>query len=243
MVTINYPGSLDSFPEPDETTYRDDPGFELDVLMAKALAAAEALEAKLGVGATTPDAIHKTFKAIAAGESSWGYHTRVKLDEIVVTVAQASLDFTSINQNFRSLHVVIQARGTTAATTTVLVVRINNDSGSNYDYQSLTGNVSSASSAETFGQTIISLGSMPAASAGASLASHTRVEFANYTGTTFNKTVLSEHANKVGTASGNIVRSDVSGFWRSTAAITRLTFTPGAGNFEVGTVATLYGEP
>jgi hypothetical protein len=59
----------------------------------------------------------------------------------------------------------------------------------------------------------------------------------SYTGSTFKTTLNSWSADKNGTgAVGNIV-----GIYRSTNAITSLTLSGSASNFNVGTTATLYG--
>jgi hypothetical protein len=58
----------------------------------------------------------------------------------------------------------------------------------------------------------------------------------NYANTTTQKTILNRHGYVLGS---NITRYAV-GLWRSTAAITSITFTP-ANGFEAGTNFTLYG--
>lgn len=241
---VNFPGSLDSLANPTATTNRDDPGFALHTVISTLNDIAEQLEAKLGVGATTPNAAQKIAKATAAGTSTWGYYGLVKLAEVgPLGSGQATLDFTSIDQNFRSLILDAQFRGTTAANTVAVALRINNDSGANYDYQQFIGSGAAASAAEAFGQTSLAIGNMPGSTAAAGLAAQFRCEIANYVGTTFNKTALTRMANKAGTGTGNLAIVELGGFWRSTAAITRVTLIPNTGNFDTGSVATLWGVP
>jgi hypothetical protein len=66
----NYPASLDSLPDPTSATYVDDDGFELDLLLSKHNAIMEALEAKLGTGASVPDA-NEVLVGNGAGASTW----------------------------------------------------------------------------------------------------------------------------------------------------------------------------
>ncbi len=49
----SYPSALDSLPDPTSSTYEDADGFEIDLLLQKINAIVEALETKLGIGAST----------------------------------------------------------------------------------------------------------------------------------------------------------------------------------------------
>lgn len=68
----NYPTSLDSLPDPTSTTYTDDDGFELDLLLQKLNAIVELLQARVGIGASngTPVA-SRILGADGTGTSSW----------------------------------------------------------------------------------------------------------------------------------------------------------------------------
>jgi hypothetical protein len=57
----NYPTSLDSLPDPTTAQFEDDDGFEIDLLLQKLNAIAEALEAKLGIGSSTAAAAQALF--------------------------------------------------------------------------------------------------------------------------------------------------------------------------------------
>jgi hypothetical protein len=69
-MPINYPAALDAFPNPGATTRRNDPGFELDVVVSNLNDAVEALETKVGIGASTPSA-GQVLTATAAGSALW----------------------------------------------------------------------------------------------------------------------------------------------------------------------------
>lgn len=160
-----------------------------------------------------------------------------------LTVAAASIDIQNIAQNYKHLELRIYARGDTAATNTPILLRFNNDSGGNYDRQSLAGVAASASASEVFAQTSINLGSMPAASAAANLFGQIDVSINNYSGTTGNKALRANLARQDGYSAGLLVSQQVMGGWRSNAPITRITVLPSAGNFDVGSYFGLYGSP
>lgn len=188
----------------------------------------------LQVGGTSKFSVNRDGLIIAGGHC---------IAETVVTVAAATIDFTSIPATYRHLQLALYARGDTAATTATVGVTFNNDSAANYDLQTVTGTASTAAAAESFDQSNINLGSMAAASASANLFTPYEVIIPHYANSANNKTLISRMARKIGTATGNLTTIHLGGFWRSNAAINRITLTPGAGNFDVGTVATLYGLP
>lgn len=53
-LPLNWPASLDALANPDATTYADDAGFELDLVIARIHDLLELVEAKVGISATTP---------------------------------------------------------------------------------------------------------------------------------------------------------------------------------------------
>src|SRR5262245_23225645 len=72
MVMPNYPTSLDALANPTATTLRNDPGFELHAVVSTLNDIAEALEGKLGIGASTPGATAAVLRRTASGASAWG---------------------------------------------------------------------------------------------------------------------------------------------------------------------------
>lgn len=68
---VSYPTSLDSFANPTAGSYEDDVGLEHHVQHANANDAAEALEAKLGIGASTATA-NTVLRGTGTGVSGWG---------------------------------------------------------------------------------------------------------------------------------------------------------------------------
>jgi hypothetical protein len=67
----NYPTSLDSLANPTPTTLRNDPGFSLAGQIATLNDIAEAIQAKLGVGAGGPGAAAGVLRRTATGASGW----------------------------------------------------------------------------------------------------------------------------------------------------------------------------
>lgn len=156
-----------------------------------------------------------------------------------LAVAAANIDFTSISGAFNHLQVVLISRCSTSATNEVVYARFNNDSGANYDWMVLRGpSVTQSSAADTNG---LYLGDSPAATGPAGAASLTYIDIPYYASTTFHKTAHTRNLLKNGTATSNFFVYENGGWWRSTAAITRITIRPAANNFIAGTQATLYG--
>jgi hypothetical protein len=153
----------------------------------------------------------------------------------------ANIDVTSIVATYAHLLVVIYARGDTALTSTPLSLRFNNDSAANYDYQQLKGSAAAATASETFAQTAMVAGNMAANTAGANLFSAHIMFIPHYAGSANNKIALSIASLKTGTTTGLMTDNLVGGFWRSSAAINRITLLPAFGNFVTGTRATIYG--
>jgi len=155
--------------------------------------------------------------------------------------AAASYSFTDIPGTYRDLRLVLNVRGDTAAATTTVQVKVNNDSTGIYSlvYHVQNGTNFSFSTASS-NSTYIDCGAAAAASspAGASLAA--AVDFVDYRGAFFKSGMVVLTSIRTTTAGDNI---RINGGWRwpSTDAITRIDITPAAGSWAAGSVATLYG--
>lgn len=79
MTTV-FPGALDSLPRPGPTTEMDDPGFEGDGVIDNISDAIEAVQAKLGIGASTPGTVNRVLRVATAGSSSWGQVVNSDID-------------------------------------------------------------------------------------------------------------------------------------------------------------------
>jgi hypothetical protein len=147
----------------------------------------------------------------------------------------ANIEFTSISGSFTDLVVVAFVRGTTAAATETIYLRVNGDTGNNYSATTLFGTGSSAASGRTSSTSLITGGGIYAANASANLFSAYTINLMSYANTNVNKTVLT------GTATAGAVVNRIVGLWRSTNAITTVTIFPGSNNLKSGSTASLYG--
>lgn len=164
----------------------------------------------------------------------------------VLSGTQASFDTNTIlggniPSTFNNLRVVWTGRSDTAAQNTSVRLRLNNDSGGNYDSQR--GENSAATTwtaAQTLAATSGLVGYMTAASATAGMAGSGEILLPAYSRSTFEKLWTSAAINRDGGAS-TLNQAIQYGRWASTAAINRVTLFPNAGNWISGSAFYLYG--
>ncbi len=140
-----------------------------------------------------------------------------------------TITFSSISGSYTDIVVAGLWRDTVSGS--ALKIRLNSDTGSNYSYTFVRGNGTTASSNR--GSNLTSMYGGEDVST-ASTFSAFLMNIQNYSNTTNNKTSLVRN-NPPGTDTMAIVN-----LWRSTAAITSVTFFVD-NNFAVGTTFTLYG--
>lgn len=70
-MPTGYPGALDVMPNPLPNTLENAPGFELDVVISNLGDAIQAIEAKLGIGASAA-AVNQVLRATGVGASAFG---------------------------------------------------------------------------------------------------------------------------------------------------------------------------
>jgi hypothetical protein len=185
-------------------------------------------------------------------ELMWDTYLRDNLNKGVVRpladsklgAPAANFDLTSIDQNFGALLLVSYVRGDAVAGTIAVQVRFNNDSGANYDAQSIHNSAATTAAAgENLAATsgMIDRGVSPGGSAAASEFGVVVTLIPAYTDTVGQKGAISIIAGRSGTASGNLSAMLCATFWRSTAAVNRITILPSSGNFVTGSRVTLYG--
>lgn len=167
--------------------------------------------------------------------------TVVKLGEHEITVAN-TIGISGIDQTFAHLMLVAYLRANNAAASNTAALRLNGDTGTNYDYQHLDASAATAGAAEGFAANDISLGLIPAASAGAGLFSVVRLIVPRYAYASGNKVVVGQASSKLAATSTNLHAYRIAGFWRSSAAITSISIrATTSNNFAVGSFASLYG--
>jgi hypothetical protein len=162
----------------------------------------------------------------------------VKLIETkTLTVAAASIEFTSIPQDATDLFLLVSGRHSGTGITQ-LNIQFNSSGGTAYSDRSLAGSGSAASSSSRTGQALIRVTSLPGTTYTSNTFSNTSVYVANYSGNT-NKSVSLD-----GVSENNATESYielVAGLWANTAAITTVTLTvQGGANFVIGSTVSLY---
>lgn len=198
---------------------------------------------RLPVGANTQiltaDSTQTTGLRWAAAPAAGGAVTQ--LFDSTLAATAANFDITAISNAYNHLRLLLYARGDTAAATTNVYLRFNNDSAANYDWQYAQASAAAVTAAESFAATQAIVASMPANTAGANLFGDVEVSVLHYAGSANNKALIAQEVHKSGTASGNLVVAQFAAFWRSNSAISRITVLPAAGNFVAGSRCTLYG--
>lgn len=154
----------------------------------------------------------------------------------------ANIDITSISATYAHLLIVAYARSDSASGVAINhLVQFNGDTAANYDWQKLQGSAAAVSAGEVFASTSLAIGLMPTNPAGANLFSVHMAFIPHYAGTTNNKVCLSINSMKFGVTTGSMAVGLNGGFWRSSAAINRITLLPASGSFVAGTRITIYG--
>lgn len=138
---------------------------------------------------------------------------------------------------------VCQVRTDAVAEIDVLLLRLNSDTGANYDRENITGNFTTISSGGSRAQTSMAIGAIEAASSRASNFGPIDINIFGYSRTDAEKWAFSR-----GAAFGN-VSADLDLFiqllanrWRNPTAISSITLLPNTGpNFVSGSRFGLYG--
>src|SRR5436190_19648946 len=165
------------------------------------------------------------------------------ITETVLGGTSSNVSFTSIPSTYRDLIVVVRGRGDKSASASCEVrLRMNNDTGSNYDYQMGLMNQSNDADVEGRAQTYILLGYLTAATAPSNMPGAICARIYDYRGTTFYKPLTSQNDLPAVVSSGGFIYNNVSvGDYRSSSAVNRVDVFPDSGNFIDGDVFTLYG--
>lgn len=158
-------------------------------------------------------------------------NTYDELQIVTVANATATVQFTSIPQNYTDLVIVANIKGTSASN--YLNLRFNSDTGSNYSRTTMSGNGSSIVSERRSNQTQINTDYNEVIEANLNYLN--TLHIMNYSNITTNKTVLCR-ANNAATGVGTTI-----GLWRNNAAITSIELVANNNNFDIGSNFSLYG--
>lgn len=161
--------------------------------------------------------------------------TYTPIASTTIGTAVASYTFSSISGTYTDLVLIMVGKTAAAGASDTYLLQVNGDTATNYSRTRLLGTGSAASSAGRTSAPNIDFEGL-AGSTGSTTFFTAIANFQNYSNTTTYKTVLIR-----GSDATNYVEATV-GLWRSTAAITSITLTPGsAANFSVGSTFALYG--
>jgi len=158
----------------------------------------------------------------------------VCLFDQLLTANQLSIDIPNISQAYSHLRLMALKAGT--STNAEHYMRANGDAGANYDSQVMQGSSASPSTAENFAQTLgIRLGNT------GPLGELLVVDIPGYKDPLY-KSFHVKNGFKMSNTSGQIFFQEIMGYWRSQAAINRLTLTQISGqSYLAGSRFSLYG--
>lgn len=174
-------------------------------------------------------------------DGTWGDPVGAVIAETILSSPSGSITFSSVPSTFTSLVLVYQCRGSDVVQQSELRVRLNGDSGSNYNSQLVAGNNTTAFAAVQSSGTYGHAGYITASLATAGYSSSGSVEIPNYTGTTFFKNAIYQTTRDVNGAGVNMVHYRGHIVWKSTTAVSSITLTLNGGQFVTGSFFKLYG--
>ena len=166
-----------------------------------------------------------------------------RIADIKPTAPAAMFDFTAIPQTtFAHLRIVASLHGDTAAAFVAGFIRFNGDTGNTYIAQRIRAQGTTAPySLENYLYNGVPF-EMPAGNLGGYLTPMV-LEIPNYTEAAAGQPVTYNSGFMAGTTATNFLLQMCFAIWTPAAAISRITLLPAAGNFAVGSRATLYGLP
>ena len=166
----------------------------------------------------------------------------VPLYETTLGSDQASVVI-PIPSGYHAIVVMARARSSAAVTTEKLWLRVNADTGANYDWVQWAASNTTSGQVGSVGDVKISLGDIPGNSAAAGAFGQLRAELADVGSTAIEKTVTAQMWVLNAASSNNLWTEVSGGRWRpgSPAAITSLTFLAATGNLKQNSSFAVYG--
>lgn len=167
-------------------------------------------------------------------ETTLGYFESIAT--ATVTVAQSSITFSNIPQNYTHLQLRSYWGFTDTGNNTWLNTQFNGDTGSNYSYHAIRSNPSGFVMSASYANTRLSLGADNVGDASSWAISV--ADILDYSSSTKNKTAKAfagQSSNGTGTC------NFWSGMWNNQTPITSMVVTADASTFRVGSIFSLYG--
>jgi hypothetical protein len=161
-----------------------------------------------------------------------------RLQTTTLSSSQTSVTFSSINQTYTDLVLVVSAYSDRAANADSLAVRFNGDTGSNYRYIYIIAETSlNLIAGQASSQSNIWCGNISANNV--ANPSPIIINIQDYKNTTTTKAIITRH-NSIATGYNSVGCN--TGYWQDTAAINSVTVRSElSANFVAGSTFTLYG--
>jgi hypothetical protein len=157
--------------------------------------------------------------------------TYTPLANITLGSAAATITFGSIPATYRDLVIVFSGFSTPG--TLQARIRLNGDTGSNYNYQRMSGSGSSTSATSATSQTFGFISAI--AQSFSTSALQIKIDLMDYSATDKHTTIISRADNAVNGTEAFVNR------WANTAAVNSVTILPSTGDWATGTNAAIYG--
>ena len=181
--------------------------------------------------------------SLLAGNPSYVPPSFESIATVTATGGETSLSFTSIPGTYASLQVRALIRTLRALNGgDSLTIQFNSDSGSNYSYHQIYGNgtaVGPYAGTSTTSIAILNSATIMDSSLANAFAANI-IDIHDYASTTKNKTMRAFSGAEANTTGTSFEMGLSSGAWRSTSAITSITFANSFG-FKAGSTFSLYG--
>jgi hypothetical protein len=152
------------------------------------------------------------------------------LANVTLGTAVATVTFSSIPATYRDLILVVVGTG---STTLQGRIRFNSDTGTNYNYQRMSGSGSVASANHQASQTSGFISAIAQATTTGAL--QMNINIMDYSATDKHKTIISRADQAANGTDAIFTR------WANTAAVTSVQILTSTGNWAIGTTVALYG--
>lgn len=166
----------------------------------------------------------------------------IRLAHSDIESGYGSLTLSDIPSDYSHLILEVSCRSDKNATSDTLFIRLNGDSGSNYQYIAIKQYASSVAYIEGLGATGAYIGDVPGATATANFMGGFTAHIYDSQSALY-KTIRGYGSLMTGLTTGLINTYDSTGVWKDTDPITSVTIVLGSGEFITGGKVSLYGEP
>jgi hypothetical protein len=179
-------------------------------------------------------------RAAATLDVEWAGGMTLHEEKVAGVGGSASFDFTSIPGTARHIVIECMMRGEKAAAFDDLYLRVNGDTGTNYDIQRYISFQTSEITTEQQGTAQWLIAQPGGASATAGLFSFLTIEIPYYASTLYRKSGTVVGSEVTAESSGGVSTNQCHIHWRSAAAITQVTLLFAGGDVAEGSQASLY---